>query len=227
MSTLNDTYPHNPSHPNLLLFATGSVATIKLPQLVITLLQHPLNIKVILSPTATRFLSPSDLSSISSFVKVYTNDDEWAQPWSRGDPVLHIELRKWADMLLIAPLSANSLAGMAGGFCFGLGLSVVRAWDTTAAVGDRGAMGAAKVVVANRVRKMILVAPAMNTQMYLHPVTEEHLAKLGRWGWVKVLKPVEKMLACGDLGVGGMMEVPDIVDNVLEVLGIRAMGTHH
>ncbi|KAA8899414.1 hypothetical protein FN846DRAFT_960579 [Sphaerosporella brunnea] len=162
------------------------MANSSIQQLVTTLPQYPSNIKVILSPTATRFLSPSDLSSISAFAK----------------------LRKRADMSLIASLSANSLAGMAGGFCFGLGLSVVRAWDTAAAVGDRGAMGVAKLV-ASRVGKMILVAPAMNTQI-------EHLEKPGRWSWVKVLKPI--------WGVGGMMEVPDIVDNVLEVLGDQGNG---
>jgi len=206
------TQPIMSAPPNVLLFATGSVATIKLQPLVTSLLQHRLNLRVIVSPSAERFLSAIDLALLTSVVTVYRNEDEWAQPWTRGDPVLHIELRKWADLLLIAPLSANSLARMAGGLCDGLGLSVVRAWDTTATV------AAPEGGVARR--KMILVAPAMNTQMYLHPLTEEHLTKLRSWAWIRVLPPVEKLLACGDLGVGGMMEVANIVGNVVGELGL-------
>jgi len=215
-----------PTGPNVLLLATGSVATIKLPLLVTLLLQYPLNLRVILTPTAERFLSVSDVSSIASQVQLYRNEDEWAKPWARGDPVLHIELRKWADLMLIAPLSANTLASMAAGLCNGLGMSVVRAWDTTDSMGDRGGgMGEAVGggTVARRAggrRKMILVAPAMNTQMYLHPLTEQHLDVLRNWQWVDILSPVEKTLACGDIGVGGMMEVPQIVDNVVSILAL-------
>ncbi|KAI5783541.1 phosphopantothenoylcysteine decarboxylase [Geopyxis carbonaria] len=238
-------------HPNVLLLATGSVATIKLPQLATQLLTHGLNVQVVLTPTAERFLAPAEVAALEAAVTVWRDADEWARPWTRGDSVLHIELRKWADLLLVAPLSANSLAEMAGGLCAGLGMCVVRAWDTRGRVGDRGADG---VVVAGaaagsveedegwraavaslgelaeeegrrnvegqRGRKMILVAPAMNTHMYLHPLTEQHLAVLRSWGWVRVLEPVEKTLACGDVGVGGMMEVETIVERVLAQLGI-------
>src|SRR5262249_54156185 len=102
-------------------------------------------------------------------------------------------------------------------------LSVVRAWDVNGAVGDRGE-GNLPVdldgVRGEGRRKMILVAPAMNTHMYLHPLTEQHLRVLQGWSWVLVLEPVAKMLACGDMGVGGMMEVADIVEAVLETLGL-------
>jgi phosphopantothenoylcysteine decarboxylase len=126
--------------------------------------------------------------------------------------------------MLIAPLSANSLAGIAAGLCPGLGLSVVRAWDTTEyrrAVGaDMGDVVHEEVARPDEQRrKMILVAPAMNTQMYLHPLTEQHLNTLRSWDWMRVLKPVEKLLACGDMGVGGMMEVDDIVREVVTELG--------
>lgn len=212
------------SAPNVLLFATGSVATIKLPQLVTSLLAHRLSLRVIISPSAERFLSAGDLTALSSAVPVYRNEDEWAQPWQRGDPVLHIELRKWADLLLIAPLSANSLARMAGGLCDGLGLSVVRAWDVTATVAAREEEQEQEQKGVARRRKMILVAPAMNTQMYLHPLTEEQLAKLRSWGWINVLPPVQKLLACGDMGIGGMMEVADIVAHVVAELGLDTPG---
>ena len=143
--------------------------------------------------------------------------------------MLHIELRKWADLLIIAPLSAHTLGAIASGLCMGLGLSVVRAWDTTerGVVGDRGeGNGYGRIVGkgSGRQRKMILVAPAMNTQMYLHPLTAEQLGKLEGWGWFEVLVPVEKVLACGDVGVGAMMAVDEIVRRVVGRLGIEGLG---
>lgn len=182
------------------------MATIKLPLLISLLESHHHNVRVILTPSAARFLHGDTI--IPSHVPVYRNEDEWSTPWIRGDLVLHIELRKWADMLLIAPLSANTLAKMAVGICDGLGLSVVRAWDTGRGPGDDG----------KRRDRKILVAPAMNTHMWMHPLTESHLAVLRSWEWVKILDPVSKMLACGDLGVGGMMEAEDIVQEVVRVL---------
>lgn len=59
------------------------------------------------------------------------DEDEWHVWQNKGDPVLHIDLRKWADLLVIAPLSANSLAKMAQGLCDNCLTSVVRAWDFT------------------------------------------------------------------------------------------------
>ena len=223
-----------PARANVLLFATGSVATIKLPLLVGALLRHPVRVCVVLSAAAERFLAPADvraLAAAAGVVAVHRDQDEWAGPpaWARGDPVLHIELRKWADLMLIAPLSANSLAAMAAGLCPSLGLSVVRAWDTTGhrSGGDGGDDGADQQEKPQhqqqrqpRPPKRILVAPAMNTLMYLHPLTEQQLGVLRGWGWVRVLEPVDKLLACGDVGVGGMMEVADIVREVVAELGL-------
>src|SRR4051812_43852590 len=94
----------NPVYPNVLLLATGSVAAIKLVPLVRSLLRHPLNLRLILTSTAARFVDAS-LPTLSSLVTVHTDTDEWTSWREKGDPVLHIELRKWADLLLIAPLS--------------------------------------------------------------------------------------------------------------------------
>lgn len=115
-----------------------------------------------------------------------------------GDPVLHIELRKWADMLVIAPMSADFLSKMVCGFVDGLLGGVVRAWD---------------------IEKSIVVAPAMNTFMWQHPLTKVHMDVLRyKWEWVQVLEPVEKKLACGDVGVGAMIEWRDMVEYVVKKL---------
>lgn len=201
---------------HLLLAASGSVATIKLPNIVTNLSQHGnLSIRIILTNSATMFLAGQSieqpqlhaLQEVENVDGIYHDRDEWDRPWVRGNDILHIELRRWADILVIAPLSANSLAKMTIGMADNLLLSVIRAWDTTGEIEDPSR------------KKTIVVAPAMNTAMWRHPVTKEHIKKLeedwgvsgGSDGWIEVLKPVEKILACGDVGDGAMKEWKEIV----------------
>lgn len=117
--------------------------------------------------------------------------------------MLHIELRKWADLLVVAPLSANTLSSIVVGRCDGLLLSVLRAWDW-------------------REERGVVVAPAMNTLMWTHPVTGGQVETLKGWG-VEVLMPVSKVLACGDEGVGGMVGVEVVVEAVGRRLGILSV----
>ena len=117
-------------------------------------------------------------------------EDEW-RSWQRlGDDVLHIELRKWADVLVIAPLSAHTLAKIANGFCGDTLSCVCRAWKlpTTS----------------------VHVAPAMNTAMWEHPLTSQQLDTLRSWG-IRIVEPQEKLLACGDFGNGALAPVESIV----------------
>ncbi|KAL3896148.1 MAG: hypothetical protein SGARI_007248, partial [Bacillariaceae sp.] len=94
-------------------------------------------------------------------------DDEWKKWNEMGDPVLHIDLRNWADLLLVAPLSAHSLAKFANGLCDDTLSCVVRAWD----FGHSSRQG-----------KPLLLAPAMNTAMWDHPLTQLQLATIeGFW----------------------------------------------
>jgi len=200
---------------HLLLAATGSVATIKLPNIVSALSQHPnLSIRILLTDSAAAFLqgqspeqpSLAHIATLPNVAAIHRDADEWRKPWVRGDSILHIELRRWADLLVIAPLSANSLAKIALGMSDNLVTSVVRAWDAT------GVLDAARegVPLPYEGRKGIMVAPAMNTAMWHHPVTAEHLRRLAEdWavekgGWFEVLRPIEKELACGDTGSGAM-----------------------
>ncbi|KAI8633630.1 flavoprotein [Xylariaceae sp. FL1651] len=191
---------------HLLLACSGSVATIKLPNMIRALSKYPssrLSIRVILTPSASRFLAGqsheqppisalSDLPNVDAVVcgflpvQVYVDADEWKAPWIRGSGILHIELRRWADVLVIAPLSANTMAKIVGGFADSLLTSVVRAWDPwgeldastapnpTATAGDvvTAAQGSATVIpmtqqgtgavsMNRRVKKRhIIVAPA-------------------------------------------------------------------
>lgn len=119
---------------------------------------------MITTPNAINFFNPSELDA-----DVFDDRDEWSMWQNRGDPVLHIgnsvfqiqsnviELRKWADALLIAPLDANTLAKIANGLCDNLLTSVVRAWDFD---------------------KPLYFAPAMNTAMWENPLTYQHMKTL-------------------------------------------------
>ena len=204
---------------HLLLAASGSVATIKIPNILKALSTHPnLSIRIILTSSAVKFLdgqSPEQpnlnfLKTIPNVDGLYLDSDEWATPWTRGGPILHIELRRWADILVIAPLSANTLAKITTGVADNLLLSVVRAWDTTGEIEGR------------EEAKRIVVAPAMNTAMWRHPITVKQIKVLeeewgvgrvsGGQGWFEVLRPIEKELACGDVGSGAMREWSDIVE---------------
>nr|XP_018866427.1 phosphopantothenoylcysteine decarboxylase isoform X4 [Gorilla gorilla gorilla] len=97
---------------------------------------------------------------------------------SRSDPVLHIDLRRWADLLLVAPLDANTLGKVASGICDNLLTCVIRAWDRS---------------------KPLLFCPAMNTAMWEHPITAQQVDQLKAFGYVEI-PCVAKKLVCGDEG---------------------------
>ena len=173
--------------PRILLGVSGSVATVKLSVVVKQLLEWA-DVHIVSSNSARHFFKDADLPP--SCLPVLTDEDEWRN-WSRvGDPVVHIELRRWADAFIIAPLSANTLAKLATGMCDNLLTCVVRAWNFA---------------------KPLIVAPAMNTYMWTSPFTEKHLSACQDLG-VIVVPPVSKKLACGDVGVGGMAPPETIVE---------------
>lgn len=212
----------NDGKHHLLLAATGSVATIKIPNIIDALSKYnKLSIRLLLSASAANFLQSqsSEQPSLAQIAKmknvdaIYRDNDEWRKPWVRNDNILHIELRRWADLMAITPLSANSLAKIALGISDNLVTSVVRAWDTTGLIDTERP----NIRRPYDGKKGIIVAPAMNTAMWHHPVTARHIDTLSKdWsvetgGWFEVLRPVEKELACGDTGSGAMRDWNDIV----------------
>ncbi len=183
-----------PSRRRILVGVTGSVAAVKLALLVEELLLQG-DVRVVSTVCAEHFWQGLTLPER---VRVYRDRDEWST-WQRmGDEVLHIELRKWAEVFVVAPLDANSLGKMGSGICDNLVTSVARCWDV-----EKGTM---------------VVAPAMNTLMWSHPVTAIQLEVLAKWN-VRIVVPVSKKLACGDVGVGAMASVTDIAAAVAAVLG--------
>jgi phosphopantothenoylcysteine decarboxylase len=182
--------------PKLLIGCTGSVATLKIPELVAEL-SATFEIMIICTANSCFFLEKSEVYNESAWLKfeaaggwnlVLKDEDEW-QMWSSiGHSVLHIEVRRWADFFLVAPASANVISKASSGICDNFVLSVMRAWDFT---------------------KPCAMCPAMNTAMWNHPTTRSSLSRLQSWGW-EVLGPVEKMLACNEKGKGAMASVQDI-----------------
>jgi phosphopantothenoylcysteine decarboxylase len=211
---------------NVLLGATGSVAAVRVPALFDALTAAGHAVKVVATDAATYFFDPAPLRAADALT---LDSDEWpgradGARYERGDTVSHIELRKWADMFLIAPLDANTLAKLAVGLCDNCLTCVWRAWD---------------------VAKPVVLAPAMNTLMWEHPFTRRHLKSVAadagaahlpmhlddalliaqindRSKTLRVVPPVTKALACGDVGAGALAEVGDIVAAVADVLARSA-----
>ena len=204
------------ARPRILLGITGSVAAVKYAALVLALTSRGADVRLVFTRSGARFsaLAPTydpascgALAALSPPLPVYTDDDEWAGYAVVGaDPVLHIALRDWADALLIAPLSAHTLSGLATGAADGLLRSIARAWEW-------------------RVPhpKPLVLAPAMNTGMWEHPATDAALRTLAGWGGgaVVVVPPVAKTLACGVVGVGGLAGVDEVADAVLAAVAAR------
>lgn len=191
----------NDGKRHLLLAASGSVATIKLPLIISSFENHTnLSIRVVITKAASHFLagqSPeqptvSSLATLPNVDGVYLDEDEWIDPWTRNSNILHIELRRWAHLLAIVPMSANLLAKVTGGLCDDLLTNVIRAWD---------------------VKRAIIAAPAMNHMMWENPITAKQVAILAdEWDWFEILMPqVKKELACGDVGKGAMCDWREIV----------------
>jgi phosphopantothenoylcysteine decarboxylase len=194
---------------NVLLGVTGSVAAVKTPELVAALTAAGHAVKVVATDAAAYFFDPAAVGC-----PVVRDADEWpGERYARGHAVQHIELRKWADVFALAPLDANTLAKLAVGLCDNCLTCVWRAWDPA---------------------KPVVLAPAMNTLMWQHPFTRRHLRSVAadfggghipghfdedqlvpvindRCKGLRVVPPVSKALACGDVGVGAMAAVADIV----------------
>ncbi|KAG0427371.1 hypothetical protein HPB47_025559 [Ixodes persulcatus] len=185
---------------NVLIGCTGSVASVKVPLLCKLLIEadtgdRKIQLKLVATTNSLHFF---DRTQIPPSVPLLLDEHEWETWQKMSDPVLHIELRRWADLMVIAPLDANTLAKIACGLCDNLITCVARAWD----------MG-----------KPLLFCPAMNTHMWSHPVTGRQIQVLKELGYSEVAC-IEKKLACGDTGFGAMAEVPTIVAEVLRALQV-------
>ena len=179
-----------------------------------------------------------DCGGDTSTTYVYDDSCEYRAWQGRGDSVLHIDLKDWADVLVIAPMSANTLAKVANGQCDNLLTCVLRAWPCrgswaqpvpspatawTHPHASKDANGSTASLL-----KPIIVAPAMNTNMLYHPATRAHMNTLNTWynqphgaghcPQLFVASTVRKVLACGVEGLGAMAESQAIMQVTRDAL---------
>lgn len=180
---------------HVLLGVTGGIAAYKAPAIVSRLKKLGMEVKVVMTEGATKFVTPLTFQTMSNQVVHVDMFDQL-----NNMDVEHIALAKWADVMVIAPATANTIAKLA----YGLADNML-------------------TTVALATKAPILIAPAMNTQMLRAEATQEALKVLKSRKQYEILPTAEGLLACQDVGEGKMAEPEDIVDYILMALTEKSL----
>ena len=183
---------------NFIVGVTGSIAAYKAAELTRSLIREGANVRVIMTEGACEFITPLTLQALSGH-EVHTDLLDTEAEAAMG----HIELARWADALLIAPASADSIARLVQG----------RADDL---------LGACALATP----APVFVAPAMNQEMWAKQATQDNVQTLITRG-IAILGPSSGSQACGDVGAGRLLEPDDIVAAVAEQLSTGALAGRH
>ncbi|OYV41730.1 MAG: bifunctional phosphopantothenoylcysteine decarboxylase/phosphopantothenate synthase [Rhodospirillales bacterium 20-64-7] len=174
----------------VLLIVSGGIAAYKALELVRLLTKAGIGVTSVLTKAGAEFVTPLSLQALTG-AKIYTELFSLTDESEMG----HIELSRAADLVVVAPATANILAKMAAGISDDLATTLLLATD-----------------------KRVLVAPAMNVRMWQHPATEANMATLAQRG-VLVVPPDEGPMACGEYGPGRLAEPPVILAAIETALG--------
>jgi len=174
------------SGKKIIIGITGSIAAYKVPFIIRLLKKAGAEVQVIMTHAAADFVTPLTLSTLTERPVLIDFFDKNDGTWSS-----HIDLGLWADIMLIAPVSANTMAKMANGIADNLLLTTILS-----------------------ARNKVFFAPAMDLDMYKHPTTKENIIKLQSYGY-KLIKPVSGELASGLKGCG-RLEEPEIIVEIIE-----------
>lgn len=169
----------------ILLGISGGIAAYKCAELTRRLIERGAAVRVVMTPAAKEFITPLTMQAVSGHPVADSLLDPAAEA-SMG----HIELAKWADLVLLAPASADLIARLRAGMGNDLLTTLCLATDAP-----------------------IAVAPAMNQQMYRQPATQENLSVLASWGH-QIWGPASGEQACGDIGPGRMLEPMALVAEI-------------
>jgi len=173
------------SNKKILLVICGGISAYKSLEIIRGLKKSNALVKTILTKSAKNFVTPLSISSLSQ-EKVY--DDVFSvENESKMD---HISLSRWADLILVAPITANTISKLSSGSSDDLASTVILASD-----------------------KEIYLAPAMNVRMWEHPSTKENINKLKNFGY-KIIGPEIGDMACGEFGKGKMTEPNEIINKI-------------
>lgn len=170
----------------VVIGVTGGIAVYKALDIISALRKQDVEIKVIMTESAQEFVTPLAFQSLSQNMVI---TDMFAEP--KAWEIQHISLAQWADIMLIAPATANIIGKVANGIADDMLSTTIMATE-------------AKVIFA----------PAMNTKMYENKIVQDNINKLKNYGY-KFIEPASGRLACGDLGKGKLANISDIVDRVL------------
>lgn len=180
------------NNKKILLGITGGIAAYKCPELIRLLTQQGAMVRTVLTACAKNFVTIPTLQALS-------NQHVYESLWDGMDSMAHIELSRWADIVLIAPTTANFIALLSHGFANDL-LSTLCLASTSP----------------------IVIAPSMNQQMYLNNLTQSNLIKLKNnrfliWG------PGDGIQACGETGPGRMLEPEELLENLNQFFAPKLM----
>ncbi|HON17818.1 MAG TPA: bifunctional phosphopantothenoylcysteine decarboxylase/phosphopantothenate--cysteine ligase CoaBC [Salinivirgaceae bacterium] len=182
---------------HIILGITGSIAAFKAATLCRLLVKQGATVKVVMTPLAKEFITPVTMATLSQntvLLDFFKHDDG---AWNS-----HVELGLWADLMLIAPASANTMAKMANGICDNLLLTTYLS-----------------------VRCPVMIAPAMDMDMYRHPATQKNIDTLKSYGNIFV-EPEEGELASGLVGKGRMAEPEHILQHVIDFFNQKKKFKH-
>lgn len=174
------------SKSKILFQLTGSIACFKACQLISKLVQNNYEVQTVASQSALQFIGQATLEGLTG-KPVYTN------LWENGQMMDHIHLNRWADLIITAPATANYLNKIANG------------------TGDDLL---STLFLAHDFKKPFLIAPAMNTTMYQHPMTQKSIQTLKQLG-LDILSTDNGSLACGEVGEGRMLD-PEVIFQKIE-----------
>ena len=173
----------------ILVKITGSIAAYKSAYLISKLIQADFEVKVVVTKSALQFIGIATLEGL-------THTPVFTDTFAQGKMMSHIDLTKWADLTIVVPADANTINKFASGVADNLVTSLFMAQDFS---------------------KPYLIAPAMNTNMYNHPATQKSLKILAEWS-VKILPTDDGHLACGDEGLGKLLDTNKIFDAIIREL---------
>ncbi|MBU1121844.1 MAG: hypothetical protein KKF54_04010 [Candidatus Omnitrophica bacterium] len=176
---------------NILLGICGGISSYKSCELVRLLIKAGFSVKVIMSPAAKEFVTPLVFKQLSQNPVYLDMFDSSCQD------IEHISLAQWARLCVIAPLTANTLSKISQGICDNLLTTVICA-------------------LPQKVK--VLLAPAMNEEMWKNPIIQKNVDNLKKHKKYVMLSPVKGELACGVYGEGRMPEVKDIFKQINEII---------
>ena len=173
------------SEKHILLIISGGVAAVKLPELIRRFSAQGARVTPVLTQSGAQFVTPLSIAALARS-KVFTELFDLTEEAQMG----HIELSRAADLVLVAPATAQIMAKMAQGMADDLATTLLLATDTP-----------------------VMIAPSMNVRMWQHPATQRNLKRLQEDG-VQIIGPNDGEMACGEYGPGRMVEVDEILARV-------------